>query len=81
MKDQIEKPDWDYKKILRFERITDSHGRHWYELQGRSHGLKGWRSLGRFNQSMIIDLLVNCHDALDECETIDALEELYLQNT
>ena len=56
MKDQIEKPDWDYKESIKFEKMPDVYGQHWYHLQVRSLSVEGWSSLGVFNQTMIIDL-------------------------
>ena len=79
MNDQFEQPDWDYKESIKFQKLPDRHGQHWHRLEVSSLGLKGWTSLGMFNQTMIIDLLMNCHDALDQCEAIDALEKLYHQ--
>ena len=81
MKDQIEKPDWDYQEKIKFEKMPVSDGDHWYHLQVRSFGLNGWTSLGRFNRTMILDLFINCHDALDENEAGESLEKLYHQKT
>ena len=75
----IEKPDWNYKEKIKFEKMPVSDGDHWYHLQVQSFGLNGWTSLGRFNRTMILDLFINCHDALEECRALDDLEEL-LQN-
>lgn len=81
MKDQIEKPDWDYKESIKFEKMPDVYGQHWYHLQVRSLSVEGWSSLGVFNQTMIIDLSMNCHDALEECEAVDSLEKLFARKT
>tara|TARA_B100000424_G_scaffold43372_1_gene29599 strand:+ start:522 stop:767 length:246 start_codon:yes stop_codon:yes gene_type:complete len=81
MNDQFEQPDWDYKESIKFQKLPDRHGQHWHRLEVRSLGLKGWTSLGMFNQTMIVDLLMNCHDALDENEAVESLEKLYHQKT
>ncbi len=79
MKNKIEKPDWDYSEHIKFEKLSGSalDEKHWFHLQVRSLSVEGWSSLGVFNQSMIIDLMMNCHDALDQCEQIDSLEKLF----
>ena len=80
MKNKIEKPDWDYSEHIKFEKLSGISAvddQHWYHLQVRSLSVEGWSSLGVFNQSMIIDLMMNCHDALDQCEQIDSLEKLF----